>query len=87
MKLDNLIQESQRLTSDDVDQMMEDLRELINKNFFAQVEMKGGVAYVNRVDRAYIFGDIHGDFETLVNIIKRISPGEPVNQNFPVNQN
>lgn len=76
MAVDDIIRRSQVVEKDEIDSMIELMRELIDRKFFRGVEIRGGLAYIDKLKRAYIFGDIHGDFITLANFVKKIPEGE-----------
>ncbi len=76
MTIEDIIRRSAAVDVDDIDVMIELMRELIDRKFFRGVNIRGGVAYINKLSRAYIFGDVHGDFITLANLLKKVPEGE-----------
>ncbi len=76
MTIEDIIRRSAVVEQDDIDVMIELMRELIDRRFFRGVEIRGGVAYIDGLKKAYIFGDVHGDFTTLANLVKKIPEGE-----------
>ncbi len=78
MKLESLIEEADNIIVDDIDYIIEGFWNLINNGFFDRVDIEGGLARLDNVDEAFIFGDIHGDFDTFVSFLRRIDLTKPI---------
>ncbi|HIQ13166.1 MAG TPA: serine/threonine protein phosphatase [Thermoprotei archaeon] len=76
MNIDDIIQRAASITRDDIDDLIQMMRNIIEDGFFSNVYIRGGVAYTDDIDTAYIFGDVHGDFDTLAKLVRMVPPGE-----------